>query len=124
MKHTTGDWQLLRWGKELKGHDSDAAHEIHAYDGKNCGICVARLPVAAVATEHGTRKKRTISKAESLANGRMIAAGPELFNVLVATWIVLEASPDILAHVGQCKSKKTGKTLHQTVRDVVARVVK
>ena len=125
IKFTGGDWSLLRWGKELKGHFSDAGHIVQAHDGK-IGIEIARLPVASITDENVPDgppiNRRQLSRAESLANGRLLTASPRLFRALVATWIIIEGSPDILHHVGHCTSKDTGKTLHETVRELIAEV--
>lgn len=118
---TAGNWSLNRWGKEIKGHPTDAAHEVVAHDGR-LGATVCFLPVSSEIYEHGTRKKRVISPGESLANGRLLAAAPELFRALVATWIIVEGTPDILNHIGHCRNKADGKTLHETVRKLIDEV--
>ncbi len=42
-----------------------------------------------------------------------------LLRTLIATWIVIEGHPEMLATIGQASSSITGKTLHQTARDAI-----
>lgn len=124
---TRGDWSLLRWGREIMGHISDAGHIIQSHDGI-IGIEVARLPVSStteeVVPDGPPINRRRLSRAESLANGRLLAASPRLFRALVATWIIIEGSKDILERVGHCVNKETKKTLHETVRELIDEVDK
>lgn len=95
--HTPGPWTVSEYKLGF-------GREVVANDGSVC----------TVAGTSGTQK-------EAEANARLIAAAPELFRALVATWIIIEGSPDMLDRVGHCTSKDTGKTLHETVRAIIAR---
>jgi len=43
----------------------------------------------------------------------------DLHRALVATWIIIEGDEEFLEHIGQCESRVTGKSLHQTTRDAI-----
>lgn len=44
----------------------------------------------------------------------------QLLRTLIATWIFIEGDEDFLDHIGQATSKDTGKSLHQTAREIIA----
>lgn len=54
------------------------------------------------------------------AYDKLKAQAAELRRCLIATWIIIEGDKATLHHVGHCTSKVTGKTLHETVRDLLA----
>jgi len=76
MGHTKGPWELLRQGKEIQG---DGGHEVWCFV-NSIGISITEIPVESY-NEDGN-KAYHVSKVESLANARLIAAAPDLLAAL------------------------------------------
>lgn len=81
--HTPGPWQLWRQGVEIQS-DPDSeyfGHEVAVnINGIPCGLCC--VPITQTASNHGEPGVLHISKSESLANARLMAAAPELLAAL------------------------------------------
>lgn len=91
--HTQGDWELLRQGVELQSHPDEASHWIQAYPpGYDFGITVAELPISAT-HEHDGSKTHNLTQAESLANGRLMAASPDLLAACLEAAKLLNYGP-------------------------------
>lgn len=83
QKHTQGPWELWRQGIETESDpESDYfGHEVGVIiNGIPCSLCC--IPIAQVASNHGEAGKLEISKEESLANGRLMAASDKMFEAL------------------------------------------
>jgi hypothetical protein len=50
---------------------------------------------------------------------KQYVASQKVLHALIATWILIERSPDILQRIGHRRSKITKKTLHEIARDAI-----
>lgn len=108
-KHTGGEWSLLRQGKEIQG---EGGHEVVTFiNGLPVHIC--EIPVEQVNSESNPNGKDAsyyTGKRESLANGRLIAAAPEMARALE---LIMEVS-----------DKNDYETYRQAVREIAGYVLK
>ena len=78
MKHTKGPWHLLEQGKHLSGGDGD--HIVTAYI-QDIPVSICDIPIAqqcGLSNPTGKDLEYIVREKESIANGKLIAAAPDL----------------------------------------------
>lgn len=88
-EHTKGDWHFLRQGKEIIG---EGGHEVVTFIG-DVPVSICEIPVeqhCSTSNPGGEDPKYHVGLEESIANGKLLAAGPAMKHTLE---LLLELSP-------------------------------